>query len=103
LLANYSPDLLDHQAYSSSSKGDHVTQASAISSAGYIPENFFDESVNLGMGSELFSWQSWPGELSDSMLWSAQFLDPAYNLQSHGASFNGGEMGQFRHTEDGGQ
>jgi hypothetical protein len=24
-----------------------------------------------------FEWQSWPGELSDPMAWSAQFLDPS--------------------------
>lgn len=72
-----------------------------MSPAGYIPDNVFDESLNLGMGFDLFSWQSWPGELSDSMMWSAQFLDPAYNLPPHGASFNGGEMDQSRHPEDG--
>jgi hypothetical protein len=82
---------------------DHDTLPSVISPAGYIPENVFDESLNLGIGSDLFSWQSWPGELSDSIMWSAQFLDPAYNLQSHGPSFNGTEVAQFRHTGDDGQ
>jgi hypothetical protein len=65
--------------------GGYVSPEQAMSLAGYVPENVFDESLSLGMGSELFEWQSWPGELSDSMMWSAQFLDPAYNLQSHKA------------------
>jgi hypothetical protein len=93
--ANYSVDRLGHQV-DTSTIGDQVIQAPAIASAGYVPENVFDESLNLGMASDLFSWQSWPGELSDSMMWSAQFLDPAYNLQYHGAPFHGNELGQDR-------
>ena len=83
-VTNYSADRLGRRA-SSATKGDQVTQAPATVSAGYVPENVFDESLNMGMASDLFCWQSWPGELSDSMMWSAQFLDPAYNLQYHGA------------------
>jgi hypothetical protein len=90
-VTNCSADRLGRRA--SSAKGDQVIQAPATVSAGYVPENVFDESLNMGMASDLFSWQSWPGELSDSMMWSAQFLDPAYNLQYHGASFHSDEMG----------
>jgi hypothetical protein len=95
-VTNCSTDRLGRRA-SSAARGDQVIQAPATVSAGYVPENVFDESLNMGMASDLFSWQSWPGELSDSMMWSAQFLDPAYNLQYHGALFHTDDMGQDRH------
>ena len=96
MVTNCLTDRLGHRVESLTT-GDQVIPAPAIAPAGYVPENVFYESLNSGMASDLFSWQSWPGELSDSMMWSAQFLDPAYNLQYHGAPFDVDEVGQDRH------
>jgi hypothetical protein len=40
----------------------------------------FNQNCNYSMGHDISDWQTWPGELSDPMSWSAQFIDSSQNL-----------------------
>ena len=44
-------------------------------------DNVLDETFNRGYDCstrhDIPEWQAWPGDLSDPMSWSAQFIDPS--------------------------
>jgi len=62
-----------------------VGAASMISLTGYSVGNTLDEQSAWDMRSSLFDCESWPLELSDTMTWSAQFLDPRFSFKPQAA------------------
>lgn len=51
----------------------------------YPSRNIPEQPFVWDMGSETLDWQQWPFELTDTMMWSAQFLDPGLNHKSQAA------------------
>ncbi len=41
-----------------------------------IHKDAVGNSLDYDVGQDSFTWNTWPGELSDAMMWSAQFIDP---------------------------
>jgi hypothetical protein len=54
---------------------------------------------NYGVSHNGIEWQTWPGELSDPIAWSAQFLDPAQNFHFNPAPISSAEMPQYGPVE----
>jgi hypothetical protein len=52
----------------------------------------FNQDGNCSLRHDASQWQTWPGELSDPMLWSAQFIDPLQNLHFNAGSMSNVEM-----------
>jgi hypothetical protein len=46
----------------------------------HLVNNALNPNCNFSLRHDISEWQTWPGELSDSMSWSAQFIDPSQNL-----------------------
>lgn len=61
---------------------DH--DSSPPTTTGQIPDGMGDL-FDCDAGQDAFLWQTWPGELSDSMMWSAQFLDPIQMANDNGS------------------
>lgn len=57
------------------------TEVSALEN---LADATLDETFNYGVRHNVLEWPSWPGELSDSMAWSAQFIDPSQYSDLHG-------------------
>lgn len=56
---------------------DNAPEPSLIDS---LASEAFVQTFNYGVSHNGIEWQTWPGELSDPMAWSAQFLNPSQNL-----------------------
>lgn len=57
---------------------------------------------NYNTGQDSPSWYTlhpWPGELSDAMMWSAQFLDPNKVVHQDGVSGSAPDMLKYAPTE----
>jgi hypothetical protein len=44
-------------------------------------DNTLDGAFSYGETQNVLGWQIWPGELSDPMAWSAQFINPSQSSQ----------------------
>lgn len=56
---------------------DNAPEMSLIDS---LSSESFVQTFNYGVSHNGIEWQTWPGELSDPMAWSAQFLYSSQNL-----------------------
>lgn len=68
-----------------------------------LPKDVIQDPLDYNTGQDLLTWHTWPGELSDAMTWSAQFLDPAEMVNHNGASSSAAEMPKYASTEGGDQ
>ena len=59
----------------------------------------FVQAFNYGVSHNAIEWQTWPGELSDPMAWSAQFLHPSQNLGFNSVPISNTEMPQYTQFE----
>jgi hypothetical protein len=57
-------------------------------------------SSSYGVTPNVLEWQIWPGELSDPMAWSAQFINPLQSSQFDGNPVPGPQIPLFAHIEE---
>ncbi len=57
------------------------------------------QSFNYGISHNGIDWQTWPGELSDPIAWSAQFLDPSQNFHFNAVPISSAEMPQYTRAD----
>ena len=74
-------DLLSASNNSLPTKENEAGSASTIHLTGYSLGNTLDEQSVWDMRSGPLDCESWPLELSDTMTWSAQFLDPGFSFK----------------------
>jgi len=53
------------------------------------------QSSTYSLRHDISEWYTWPGELSDPMSWSAQFIDPSQNLHFNGVPMSDVEIPIF--------
>jgi hypothetical protein len=66
-------------------KENQAGSAPTIHLTGYSLGNTLDEQSVWDMRSGPLDCDSWPLELSDTMMWSAQFLDPGFSFKPQAA------------------
>ncbi|KUJ10759.1 uncharacterized protein LY89DRAFT_710532 [Mollisia scopiformis] len=59
----------------------------------------FVQTFNYGVSHTGIDWQTWPGELSDPMAWSAQFLNPSENVFFNSIPVSDAELPQYTQYE----
>ncbi len=55
---------------------DLVCNGSEMPSMEDVANSTLDGAFSYGITQNVLEWQIWPGELSDPMSWSAQFINP---------------------------
>lgn len=68
-----------------------------------IHKDAVGNSLDYDIGQDSFTWQTWPGELSDAMMWSAQFIDPTGMVNNNGESSSAKEVPRYAPAEENGQ
>lgn len=64
-----------------------------------LPKDAIGNPLDYSIGQDSLAWNAWPGELSDAMMWSAQFLDPAEMGIHNGASNSAAEVPRYTSAE----
>lgn len=62
---------------------------------GNVVDGTFNQSYDCSTRHDIPEWQAWPGDLSDPMSWSAQFIDPSQSVYFSGAQIAGVETSMY--------
>jgi hypothetical protein len=99
-MANDVVELLASRTDSLSINGASTCNASEISLLEGLTNDSLDEVFNYAIRHNGIEWQTWPGELSDLMAWSAQFLDQSQTFHFNTVPTSGTDVS--RYTQVGG-
>lgn len=84
-MNNCLPDLLVSSPDSPLENESAVQIAKETHAIGNVVDGRFNQSYDCGTRHDTPEWQTWPGDLSDPMSWSAQFIDPPQSVYFNGA------------------
>jgi hypothetical protein len=80
--------------------GDSAGNGSETSLMENPANNTMDENFSYGVRQNMLAWPVWPGELSDPVAWSAQFIDPSQISQFSGNLVSGAQVPFYTQMND---
>lgn len=66
-----------------------------------VVDDAYDQSYGGDARQDIPEWQTWPGDLSDPMSWSAQFIDPSQSVFFSAAQISGVETSMYAPVAEG--
>lgn len=98
-MSNNVVEPLASRTDSVSINGASTSNASEMSLMEGLTKDSLDEAFNYAVRHNGIEWQTWPGELSDPMAWSAQFLDQSQNFHFNTVPTSGTDVSRYTQVD----